>query len=61
MVAPRESPELAKMLIEESCKKQSIQPGQLSLHADRGSFCHGRRAFEAIWADRAVSEIGKVV
>jgi putative transposase len=36
MVAYRESAELAKRLIEESCKKQLIQPGQLTLHADRG-------------------------
>ena len=37
MVAMRESAELAKRLIEESCKKQQIQPGQLTLHADRGT------------------------
>ncbi|MGB2632361.1 MAG: IS3 family transposase [Terriglobales bacterium] len=37
MVAYRESSELAKRLIEESCKKQDIQPGQLTLHADRGT------------------------
>src|SRR5437868_10247766 len=37
MVAHRESAELAKRLIEESCKKQDIQPGQLTLHADRGT------------------------
>src|SRR5260370_41790428 len=37
MVAYRESAELAKRLIEESCKKQHIQPGQLILHADRGT------------------------
>jgi putative transposase len=37
MVAYRESAELAKRLIEESCKKQQIQPGQLTLHADRGT------------------------
>jgi putative transposase len=37
MVAMRESAELAKRLIEESCKKQGIQPGQLTLHADRGT------------------------
>jgi putative transposase len=37
MVAYRESAELAKRLIEESCKKQRIQPGQLTLHADRGT------------------------
>jgi putative transposase len=36
MVAMRESSELAKRLIEESCRKQCIQPGQLTLHADRG-------------------------
>jgi putative transposase len=37
MVAPRESAELAKRLIEDSCVKQNIQPGQLTVHADRGS------------------------
>ena len=37
MVAYRESAELAKRLIAESCKKQRIRPGQLTLHADRGT------------------------
>src|SRR5271167_3672229 len=37
MVAYRESAEWAKRLIEESCKKQHIQPGQLTLHANRGT------------------------
>jgi putative transposase len=37
MVAPRESAELAKRLIEDSCTKQNIQRGQLTVHADRGS------------------------
>ena len=37
MVAPRESAELAKKLIEETCAKQDIQPNQLVIHADRGS------------------------
>jgi putative transposase len=37
MVAMRETAELAKRLIEESCQKQCIQPGQLTLHADRGT------------------------
>ena len=37
MVAPQESAELAKRLIGESCRKQRIEPGQLTLHADRGS------------------------
>ena len=37
MVAMQESAgKLAKRLIEESCRKQCIQPGQLTLHADRG-------------------------
>jgi len=37
MVAPCESAALAKQLIEETCIKQNIQKGQLTIHADRGS------------------------
>jgi putative transposase len=37
MVAHRELGPLARKLIEETCEKQSIQPGQLFIHADRGS------------------------
>jgi len=37
MVAPRESAVLAERLIAETCAKQGIAPGQLTLHADRGS------------------------
>jgi putative transposase len=37
MLAPRESAELAKKLIGETCEKQNIQPDSLGLHADRGS------------------------
>lgn len=37
MVAHREQTALAKRLIEQSCIKQNIQPGQLTIHADRGS------------------------
>ncbi len=37
MVANRESSELAKRLIAETHRKQEIQPGQLTIHADRGS------------------------
>ena len=37
MVAHRELAVLAKKLIEETCKKQGIEPGQLTIHADRGS------------------------
>lgn len=37
MVAHRELAVLARKLIDETMKKQSIQPGQLVIHADRGS------------------------
>jgi len=37
MVAPRETAGLAQNLIRESCRKQAIDPGQLTIHADRGS------------------------
>jgi putative transposase len=37
MIAYRESAELAKRLIEHSCQKQLTVPGQLTIHADRGS------------------------
>jgi putative transposase len=37
MVADGESAALASQLIEETCRKQNIAPGQLTLHADRGS------------------------
>ena len=37
MVAHRESATLAKRLIEETCKRQGVSPGELTLHADRGS------------------------
>lgn len=37
MVAPCESKALAVALIEETCVKQAIRPGQLTIHADRGS------------------------
>jgi len=37
MVASRESATLAQKLIRETCQKQSIAAGQLTVHADRGS------------------------
>jgi putative transposase len=37
MVAHRESAALAKRLIEDTCTKQGVLPGQLIIHADRGS------------------------
>jgi putative transposase len=37
MVASAESAGLAQRLIADTCEKQQIEPGQLTLHADRGS------------------------
>jgi putative transposase len=37
MVAERESGTLAKKLLAETCERQGIKPGQLTVHADRGS------------------------
>ena len=37
MVADGESAELAKRLIADTCVKQEIEPGTLTIHADRGS------------------------
>jgi putative transposase len=37
MVADGESSELAKRLIGDTCGKQEIEPGKLTIHADRGS------------------------
>jgi putative transposase len=37
MVAPRETAELAKRLIPETCAKQGIVSGDLTIHADRGT------------------------
>ena len=37
MLAHRESAALAEMLIAQSCERQGIAPGQLTVHADRGA------------------------
>lgn len=37
MIAPHESSTLAKRLIAETCEKQHVLPGQLTIHADRGA------------------------
>jgi len=36
MITHQESAALAKKLIEQSCRRQGITPGELTLHADRG-------------------------
>jgi putative transposase len=55
MLAPRESAELAKKLIEETCEKQNIQPGQLVLHADRGTAMRSK-ALALLLADLGVTK-----
>jgi len=37
MVAPRERASLAERLLDATCSRQGIVPGQLTVHADRGS------------------------
>ena len=37
MIAERETAELAEQFIAQTCAKQGIAPGQLTIHADRGS------------------------
>jgi putative transposase len=37
LVAHRESAALAEKLIADTCERQGVEPGQLTLHADRGS------------------------
>jgi len=37
MLARHESGALARRLLAESCERQGIVPGQLTIHADRGS------------------------
>ena len=37
LVATRESAELAKRLIQDGCARQRVDPGQLTIHADRGT------------------------
>ena len=37
MIAPAESAALAETLIRETCEKQNIEKGRLTIHADRGS------------------------
>jgi putative transposase len=37
MIADRESADLATRFIKKTCIRQRIEPGQLAVHADRGS------------------------
>jgi putative transposase len=42
LLAPNESASLAERLLEECCRRQEIEPGQLTIHADRGSSMKSR-------------------
>jgi len=55
MVAPRESAALAKRLIEDTCRKQSIAQDQLTIHADRGSSMKSKLVAELL-ADLGVTK-----
>jgi putative transposase len=55
MIAPRESTDLAQLLIVESCTRQSIQPQQLTIHADRGAAMVAK-PLAALLADLGVGE-----
>ena len=55
MVAERESNALATRLLQETCEKQRILPGELTVHADRGSSMKSR-ALALLLADLGVSK-----
>ena len=42
MLAPRETAELAKLFLAETCAKQNIQPNTLGIHADLGAPMRGK-------------------
>jgi len=55
MVATEESAVLAKKLFLETCGRQGIQPGQLGLHADRGSAMTSK-SFALLLSDLGVTK-----
>ncbi len=55
MVAYRESAVLAQRLIEQTIKRQDIEPGKLTLHADRGSSMSSK-AVALLLADLGVTK-----
>ena len=55
MVATEESATLAKKLIAETCNRQCIEPGQLGLHADRGSAMTSK-SFALLLSDLGVTK-----
>jgi putative transposase len=55
MVADRESNALAELLIAETCARQGIRPGQLTIHADRGASMRSK-AVALLLADLGVTK-----
>src|SRR5439155_17905850 len=55
MVAERESATLAEQFIEQTCIKQTIVPGQLTIHADRGSSMRSKPV-AALLADLGITK-----
>lgn len=55
MVASKEAAYLAEKLISDSCARQAIQPGQLAIHADRGSSMTSKTV-ALLYADLGVSK-----
>src|SRR6266480_4767860 len=55
LIAHRESATLAKKLIEESCQRQGITPGQLAIHADRGPSMNSK-TIAHLYADLGVTQ-----
>ena len=56
MIAQQESAALARRLIDASCTKQHITPGQLTLHADRGGFSMRSKSLALLLADLGVNK-----
>jgi len=48
MIAPRESAQLAEQLIAQTVAKQNIAPGELTLHADRGTSMRSKTVAELL-------------
>lgn len=55
MLATRESAELAEALIAETCAREGIEPGQLTVHADRGSAMRSKQVAQLL-IDRGVEK-----
>lgn len=55
LIAENESAELAEQLIRTTCDRQGIQPGELTLHADRGAPMKAKSVAEMM-ADMGVSK-----